>query len=441
MTCDPPTAAHRNSRLLYPTFAAVMHLLLIHQYFLEKDDGGGSRFNEMARYWAAQGHRVTVLAGMVHYNTGKKLARYQGRYFYKEQYAPGITVLRCHVSESYNTSFAGRMWGYLSFVASGLWGAITRLEGRFDAIIVTSPPLFVGITGYVLQRCFRAPLIFEIRDLWPESAIDTGVLKSPVLIRAAYAFERFIYRKSALINVLTPAFRQTLVARKGVPAAKVVLIPNAADFSLADGVARRFDRTAFRRAQGWEGKFVALYVGAHGVANHLVQVLEAAELLRHTPALLVLIGDGMQRPWLLQEAERRNLHNVVLLPPVSKERVFEYILGADAGLSVLKKADTFKTVYSNKTFDYMACRRPIVMGIDGVSRELVETAGCGLYAEPEQPQALADAIAYLMAHPDKAAQMGEAGNTYARAHFDRAALATTYLDKITGLLRHLGRGR
>ena len=416
-----------------------MHILLVHQFFLEKDDGGGSRFNEMARLWAEKGHRVTVLAGMVHYNTGKKLARYRGKWFYKEAYAPGVTVLRCHVSESYNSSFAGRMWGYFSFVFSGIWGALTKLDGKFDVIVVTSPPLFVGITGYVLQRCFRAPMVFEIRDLWPESAIDTGVLTSPLLIKAAYAFEKFIYHKSSMINVLTPAFRTTLIEEKGVPEHKIVFIPNASDFSLSEAVITRFDRDTFRQEQGWSGKFVALYVGAHGVANHLAQVLDAAEKLRNTPALLVMIGDGMQRQQLMQEVERRGLPNVRMLPPVSKERVFEFILGADAGMSVLKKVDTFKTVYSNKTFDYMACRRPILMAIDGVSRKLVEDARCGIYAEPENSDALAAAVRQLMESPEQAAQMGQNGYAYARAHFDRAALASTYLTKIKELLAWLGR--
>lgn len=417
-----------------------MHILLVHQFFLEKDDGGGSRFNQMAQHWAAQGHKVTVLAGMVHYNTGKKLERYQGLHYYREEYSPGVTVLRCHVSESYNTSFAGRLWGYFSFVFSSIWGAITRLEGKFDLVLVTSPPLFLGITGWVLQRGFRAPMIFEIRDLWPESAIDTGVVTSKPIIRLAYALEKFIYDKARLINVLTPAFRQTLLEKKGVPAEKIIFIPNAADFSLSEKVIQGFDPEAFRREQGWEGRYVALYVGAHGVANHLIQVIEAAEKLRDTPALLVMIGAGMQREMLLDEVRKRGLEQQVqMLPPVSKERVFEFILGADAGMSVLKRVDTFKTVYSNKTFDYMACRRPIIMAIDGVSRELVEEARCGLYTEPEDAQNLADTVRYLMENPGEAQRMGENGYQFARTRFDREALAEQYATSMKLMLDTLGR--
>jgi len=411
-----------------------MHILLIHQYYLEKNEGGGSRFNELTRHWAAQGHRVTVVAGMVHYNTGKKDARYVGKYFFKEEYAPGIQMLRCHVSEQYNAGFAGRMWGYFSFVFSGIWGALTRLQGKYDAIVVTSPPLFVGIIGYVLQRSFRAPMLFEIRDLWPESAIDTGVLTSKPLIKLAYAFEKFIYAKADRINVLTPAFRTTLLQKKNINPDKIAFIPNAADFSLSDKLLNTFDRAAFRASKSWEGHFVALYVGAHGVANHLIQLVETAENLRATTIKIVTIGAGMQREMLLQEIAKRGLKNIEMLAPVSKEEVFKYILAADAGISVLKKVDTFKTVYSNKTFDYMACQRPIVLGIDGVSRELVETAQCGIYAEPENAQALAAAIVELATYPEKAAQMGLNGYGYAKAHFDREVLANQYLDELHSMV-------
>jgi glycosyltransferase involved in cell wall biosynthesis len=212
------------------------------------------------------------------------------------------------------------------------------------------------------------------------------------------------------------------------------MIPNAAGFSLSEKLLHEFDRDSFRKQQGWEGKFVALYVGAHGVANHLIQVLEAAELVRDTNVHLVLIGAGMQREMLLEEVAKRGLTNVQMLPPVSKEAVFEYILACDAGMSVLKKVDTFKTVYSNKTFDYMACQRPILMAIDGVSRQLVEDAKCGLYVEPENPEELAKAILYLKQNPEITRVMGMAGYQYAKHNFDREVLANQYLQEMKNLV-------
>ena len=256
-----------------------MNILLIHQYFLEKGDGGGSRFNEMTQTWAKEGHSVTVLAGMVHYNTGKKPDRYKGKYFFKDDsFYTGVDVIRCHVSESYNVSFLGRLWAYFSFVFSSIWGGLFYAKKKYDVIIVTSPPLFVGITAYVLSRIKKLPFVFEIRDLWPESAIDTGVLRNERIIRFAYWFEGFIYKKASLINVLTPAFRDKLISEKGVPEGKVIFIPNAADFSLAEELVEDFDTEEFRRQNGIDDRFVITYVGAHGVANHLIQMLHAAEL-------------------------------------------------------------------------------------------------------------------------------------------------------------------
>ena len=189
-----------------------MNILLIHQYFLEKGDGGGSRFNEMSQVWAEQGHNVTVLAGMVHYSTGLKPDRYKGKYFYKDlDFYNNVDVIRCHVSEAYNVNFLGRLWAYFSFVFSSVWAGLFKTNKKFDVIIVTSPPLFVGITAYVLSKFKRLPFVFEIRDLWPESAIDTGVLTNKTIIKFAYWFESFIYSKASLINVLTPAFRDKLI--------------------------------------------------------------------------------------------------------------------------------------------------------------------------------------------------------------------------------------
>lgn len=193
-----------------------MKILLLHQYFLEDDDPGGSRWNEITKSWTEQGHEVSVIAGMMHYNVDTKRDEYKGKFFVKKKQGH-VDVYRSHVSESYNSGFLGRLWGYFSFMFSSFWNGIFKVKGNFDVVIVTSPPLFVGISGYFLSKIKQIPMVFEIRDLWPESAIDTGVLRNGFLIKLAYAVERFIYKKSKLINVLTPAFYNTLRDKKGIP--------------------------------------------------------------------------------------------------------------------------------------------------------------------------------------------------------------------------------
>src|SRR6185312_1450013 len=156
------------------------------------------------------------------------------RLYYKQKKQGEVEVWRCHVSESYNKNFTGRLWGYFSFMFSSMWAGLFKTKGKFDVVVVTSPPLFVGGSGYLISVFKRIPLVFEVRDLWPESAIDTGVLKSKPIIRFAYWFEGFIYRKAKLINVLTPAFYKALITKKKVSPEKVIMIPNAADFGLSE---------------------------------------------------------------------------------------------------------------------------------------------------------------------------------------------------------------
>ena len=150
-----------------------MKILIVHQYFLGKDDAGGSRWNQFARYWAEAGHEITILAGTVHYNSGQKAPQYKGKFVVREQEMPGVTVYRCHVSESYNKSFVGRAWAYLSFAFSSTYAGLFK-AGRPDIILATSPPLTVAKTMSWLKFWRRRPVVFEVRDLWPESAIDTG---------------------------------------------------------------------------------------------------------------------------------------------------------------------------------------------------------------------------------------------------------------------------
>ena len=410
-----------------------MRILLIHQYYLEQNDAGGSRWNEMTRMWADQGHEITVLAGMVHYATGKKSEKYQGKYFNEEKFGNNINVWRCHVSEAYNINFLGRLWAYFSFVFSSIWAGFFKIKTKHDIIIVTSPPLFVGITAYVLSIFKRIPFVFEIRDLWPESAIDTGVLQNKLIIKLAYWFESFIYKKAKLINVLTPAFKKAIIEKKFVPESKIIYIPNAADFSLSDELLENFDVALYRKENNLDGKTVITYVGAHGVANNLIQIIQTAELIKDTNVLFLLIGDGMEKNMLKDETMKRGLENVRFIDSVPKREVFKYILASDMGTSVLKKVDTFKTVYSNKTFDYMACKKPILMAIDGVSRELVERAGAGLYIEPEDPNDFAEKIKLYLSNPQKIKIDGENGYIFAKANFDREVLAKEYINNIGDL--------
>ena len=403
-----------------------MNILLLHQYFLEEDGGGGTRFNEMTKIWAEKGHKITVLAGMMPDHTGKKRVEYKGKNFaFKKQ--GNIDIIRCHVSESYNLNFIGRIWGYFSFVIYALWAGVFKTKGKFDLVLVTSPPLFIGITAYILSKIKNTPMVFEVRDLWPESVIDTGVIKNSLIIKFSFWLEKFLYSKAKLINVLTPAFRKVLIEKKQIDPSKIIYIPNAADFALSEPVLNSFDPEILRTEKGVKDKFVITYVGAHGLANGLGQILDTAELLTDTNVVFWLIGKGMKRNELISEAARREITNVEFIEPVPKADIFKYILASDMGASVLIKNDTFKTIYSNKTFDYMSCKRPILLAIDGVSREMVEEADAGTFVEPENPADFAKKIRFYLNNPKKIKQQGENGYNFARKNFDREILANEYI--------------
>lgn len=407
-----------------------MKILLLHQYFLEEDDPGGSRWNEMTKTWTAQGHEVTVIAGMMHANGLEKKTEYKGKYFVEKKQG-AVSVHRTHVSESYNNGFLGRLWGYFSFMFSSLWAGLFKVKEKYDVVIVTSPPLFVGISGYLISLFKRIPMVFEIRDLWPESAIDTGVLTNKWVIKMAYGVEKFIYKKAKLINVLTPAFYNTLRDKKHISESKLIMIPNAADFSLSEAILADFDREQFRKDNQLNDHFVITYVGAHGVANHLDQILDAGKALEDTNVLFLLIGQGMEKARLMEKAKQMNVKNVRFLDAVPKKEVFKYIIASEMGASVLKKVDTFKTVYSNKSFDYFSCKKPILMAIDGVSRELVEEAKAGTYVEPENISEYNRVIREYLENPMRLKEEGENGYLYAKQNFDREVLANKYLSAIS----------
>ncbi|WP_281633891.1 glycosyltransferase family 4 protein [Flavobacterium luteolum] len=410
-----------------------MNILLLHQYFLEDDDPGGSRWNEMTKTWIEEGHTITVIAGMMHYNGHSKRDEYKNKYFVKKQQG-SVIVHRTHVSEAYNSGFLGRLWGYFSFMFSSMWAGFFKVSGKFDVVVVTSPPLFVGLSGYLISRIKRIPMVFEIRDLWPESAIDTGVLTNKLIIKIAYWFEKFIYKKAKLINVLTPAFYNTLRDSKKISEDKLIMIPNAADFSLSEELQETFDRERFRKEHNLENHFVITYVGAHGIANHLEQLIDAGKVLEDTNVLFLLIGQGMEKERLKKIALEQNIQNVRFIDPVPKKEVFKYILASEMGASVLKKVDTFKTVYSNKTFDYFSCKTPILMAIDGVSKELVEMANAGTYVEPENIEEYERVIRHYLSNPSQLTREGDNGFEYAKLNFDRQVLAKKYIKLIEKII-------
>jgi len=404
-----------------------MKILILHQYFLGKNDPGGSRFNQFVKYWEEQGHELTVIAGTVHYITGKKEDKYKGRWVTREKYSDNVTLYRTYVSEAYNKSFLGRLWAYFSFTFSSLSAVLFKVK-KHDVLIVTSPPLFVGITGIFAKLCKRIPTVFEVRDLWPESAIDTGVLTNKFLIKSAYLVEKLSYKFATKINVLTPAFKQTLIEKKGIAEEKVIFVPNGAD---TDIFQPGHKDNWVREKYNLKDKFVVTYMGAHGVANHLDSILDVAKECReYKNIIFLLIGDGMEKERLKEKAKHESIGNILFIDSQPKHIIPDFCNASDVCTAVLKKIDTFKTVYPNKVFDYMSCAKPILLGIDGVARELVENSQSGFYVDPENAQEFKEQILKLYNDPELAHTLGQNGFQFVKESFSRESLARKYVNEL-----------
>jgi len=410
-----------------------MRILIVHQYYLMPGQPGGSRFNEMARLWAEQGHQVTVIAGTIDYASGKVPQRYHGRWVSKENDG-AVLVYRCHVPATYATSYVGRMWAFLGFTLSASTAAL-RVPAP-DIVIATSPPLIATIPGWVAARVSRHPVpwIFEVRDLWPESAVTTGVLTagSP-LTRLLYGLERWACRSASKINVLTPAFQADMEKRALAASTKFCFVPNGADVESFRPGPRDNE---MRRQLGWGDRFVVLYAGAHGRANAIHQLVDAAVELRDRPDILIAcVGDGPERHRLSEQAERRGLKNIRFHGAKPKASMPDIVNACDVGAAVLQNNPTFRTVYPNKVFDYMSCARPVLLVIDGAARSLVcDQAKAGVFAEPENPKAIASAIRFLADHPETRAEMGVSGRRWVLANASRDALAARYLGVLMDLV-------
>ena len=247
-----------------------MHVLLIHQAFVSPTEAGGTRHYEFARYLVSKNHKFTVVASNLSYLTGKSKARFEPNRFVPEQNLKGLKVIRAYTWRSPQGSFIGRLISFLSFTITSFWKAL-RVNG-VDVVFGTSPPIFQACSALLVAKLRRRPFLLEIRDLWPEFAIDMGILTNPVLITMSRWLEQTLYKKADHLLVNSPAYGDYL-ANKGVPSEKISCIPNGVDSSMFDPEATG---EAIRKRFGLDGKFVVTYAGALGPANDIVTLLNAA---------------------------------------------------------------------------------------------------------------------------------------------------------------------
>jgi glycosyltransferase involved in cell wall biosynthesis len=402
-----------------------VHVLLIHQAFASPREAGGTRHFELGRRLVERGGCITVVASDHSYLTGKRVPLAN-----REDVYEGVRVLRTSALGLLHRSYFWRILGFVWFMAASFGRALAAR--RVDVVMGTSPPLFQALSAWAVSIVRWKPFVLEIRDLWPEFAIDIGLLKSPILIWAARRLESFLYRRATHLLVNSPAYREYLVGR-GLPVEKISLIPNGVDPAM---FASEFGGPQLRRQWGLEDKFVVMYAGALGMANDLETLLEAAARLRDLADVrVVIVGDGKERTHLEALRDRLQLDNVIFTGAAPKDQMPAMLAMADVCTATLRDIPMFRTTYPNKVFDYMAAGRPVVLGIDGVIREVVEAAGGGVAARPGDPDSLAEAIRLLHSDREAARRMGQAGREYVCRNFNRDDQGDQFYQLMHGMNR------
>lgn len=388
-----------------------MHVLLIHQAFVTPEEGGGTRHFELFRHASEHGHRATVVtSGVSYFSLGDRMGSTNPE--------PWITVHRVHSRASAKTSFIAQLRGLVSFAAGALPKAMSVKD--VDVVMGTSPSIFQALSAWAVSVAKRKPLLLEIRDLWPDFIIGMGKLKNPVVIAVAKGVERFLYARADHVLVNSPAYVDHLIS-KGVDRSRITLIPNGVETeTFGPSPERELAAHAFRERYGVADKFVVMYTGAISPANDIGVVLRAAERLRDLKSVqFLIVGDGKTRRELEVEATRMSLDNVTFTGTQPKASMPEVLAAADVCLAILQNIPEFRLTYPNKVFDYLAAARPIALAIDGVIRQVVEDAGAGVFVQPGDPIALADAIRSFAADPARGRAMGERGRNYVARNFDR----------------------
>jgi glycosyltransferase involved in cell wall biosynthesis len=408
-----------------------MHILFLTHYFPPEVNAPASRTYENTKRWVRAGHKVTVITCAPNHPNGVVYPGYENKWRQWDE-KDGVRVLRVKTWLSANKGVANRSLNYFSYLLSAA-AFCGRVRG-VDLVVSTSPQFFCGLAGYFVSRRLNCPWVVEIRDLWPESIHAVGAVRGRGVIGLLERIERFLYRKPNHIVALTAAFKRHIAAR-GIPPEKIDVVTNGADLEQFQPLPKR---NGFRARHGLDGQFVAAYVGTHGMAHALGTVLNAAKLLEKEPQVrFLLVGDGAERENLLKRQAELNLNNVLMLPQQNKKSIPEILAASDACMVLLRRTELFKTVIPSKIFEAMAMERPIILGVDGESRNIVEGSGSGVFIEPENAEQLADAVLRMSREPAWAERLGKTGGDFVRRQFNRDALAADYL----GVLEAVAAGR
>jgi glycosyltransferase involved in cell wall biosynthesis len=410
-----------------------MHILYYHLYFNTRENTSGTRSYEFAKRLIVRGHRVTIVCGS---RDGR--LKLEGEFIngIKRGKIDGIDIIEIYLPNFNYENFIKRA---ISFIRYGFRGIKVALRYDYDLLFATSTPLTASIPGIIMRFFRKKPFVFEVRDLWPELPKEMGVITNPIVLWSMSFLEWLSYRKANACIGLSPGIVKGIKSRsrKSLP---VTMIPNGSDLD----VFRPGSRTDLKINGVGTNDHTAVFTGAHGIANGLDAILDAASYLLsigRDDIKLVLIGQGTMKSKLVERAKKENLTNCIFLDPVSKNQINMITGSADVGLMVLANVPAFYYGTSpNKFFDYIASGLPVLNNYPGWLADLIRENNCGVVVEPDNPQAFGDALVYLVDHPEERKEMGNNARRLAELQFQRDHLAEKFIAWLEGTASHYYHG-
>lgn len=399
-----------------------MKILILTQYFPPEVGAPQNRLFELAVRLKQKGADITVLTAMPNYPQMEVHKEYKGKFYHYED-MNGLRIHRSWIYVTTSKSIFKRLLNYFSFVKTSFWVGLFKL-GKFDYILCESPPLFLGITAYALKKIKGAQLIFNVSDLWPESAEKLGLVTNKFFLSSATKLEEFLYKRSDLISGQTQGIVKNISDR--FPNKKVYWLPNGVDLNYykAETV-----KTNWRKENNFsEDDFLLLYAGIIGHAQGLEVIIHAAHKLKeHSKIKFILVGSGPEKEKLLQLKKELNTENVLFFDAVTKKEMPAIVSASDVAVIPLKKLDLFKGAIPSKIFENLAMKKPILLGVEGEAKELfIDQGKCGLAFIPEDSDDLAKKTLELYNNRTTLKQLGENGYTYVEQKFTRDKIANEF---------------
>ena len=402
-----------------------MRFLILTQYYPPETGAPQNRLSGLARELKQMGHEVVVLTAMPNYPAMQIHADYIGKNYVCDEFE-NIPVHRAWIYVSKNRSVISRLMNYFSFTFSSMYYA-SKIKGNFDYLMVESPPLFLGISAWWISKRKKAKMVFNVSDLWPESAEKLGVITNKLFLKLATILEEWLYKKSFMVTGQTQGIVQNIKSR--FPDKKVHWLPNGVDESIFSFKKQDNVRQQLQLAQD---DFLIMYAGIIGLAQGLDVILDAAILLpAESKIVYLLLGDGPEKSRLMQRVNDENITRVKFLELVSREVVPSYVDAVDVAVIPLKKMDLFLGAIPSKIFENLALAKPLLLSVDGEARRLfIDEGSAGLFIEPENSQMLAEKSLYLEANPDVVKTMGANGQSYVQKFFMRKKITADWVSTL-----------